>query len=455
MLVKQKFIKENFNNYLILFLIAILIALLVVISSAIDPVLPLVILVIIPLIISLAKIRFFLIIFLAARISIEALEPLTQLQIGNINGIDTVIIIDLLIILIGFLSINAKPRIIIHSTLPVSYFPLIIITIFVGLFFSPLKTFIPFVIRILAPISMYIIIVNTLNYSASPQATKKWYKLLLVSAIVPIGIALYQIATKSLPFLNNHYRLIGPFLSPSPVGFSLYLLVIIFIFYGLYLRRISMLRTAIIIGLSILLFLTYTRGAIVGFGVGLILIDTLNKKWFRVGGLISLVILILFLFPELFARFQGIIEFFHSGLITTDTSLLTRLNLQTTMLPYIVDSPILGNGIGSFALIFEEISGIPKVAPHNDYLYLTVELGLLGLSSYLLIQIVVLLTLWKSFNSAQNQYDRQALIVAFVTYLIINVVLFFENSIFFIGIQIYIMSLVALAQISTYPAKQS
>ena len=261
---------------------------------------------------------------------------------------------------------------------------------------------------------------------------------------LPLLMVVYQLLTDSVPFMNGAYRLVGPYLSPSPVGFSLYLLFIALLIYGLSLRRIHLMGGLLFALCVALLYMTHTRGAYMGLLIGMLAIDLLTRRWHRVWLLLITSPLAILLLPSLFSRFVGLVQLVQTGTVTTDFSLLTRLNLQTTMWPYVRQSPLWGNGLGSFARIFEQLTSIPKVAPHNDYLYFAVETGALGVLTYLYFQLGLLGLLWGRLKRMAIE-TRALPATALTIFGVINVLLFFENAIFFTGVQIYIMSLVALA----------
>lgn len=418
---------------------AVVSASVVLVTYQIDPIMTMILLVITPIAVSiLGGFRLFILTLLFLRISFEAFEGITQIEMYQISGIDGVILIDVIVVAMGLGLLLLKPRLIRDYRLVQIYLPFIIIMLLVSLF-SPIIASIPFLIRILAPLAAYIMVRFV---TRTPADIFLILKTIIVASVIPIFLAIYQLIANTAPFLGGYSRLVGPFLSPSPVGFSLYLLIIIFVVYGIYLWRLNLFTIPFILLLVVIMYLTYTRGAIFGMILGLALIDILRGKRLRIVLGSAIIFLLIFTVPGWFTRFSELISTIGGGGEVTDFSFLTRLGIQKTLIPYALQSPLLGNGIGASARIFALFTGI-KVAPHNDYLYLLVELGVLGLLCYVFIQSYVIFNAWKIKRSLPRSLQSVP-IVALVSYLIINVVLFFENPIFFTGVQIILLSLVAL-----------
>lgn len=135
------------------------------------------------------------------------------------------------------------------------------------------------------------------------------------------------------------------------------------------------------------LFVSYSRSAIVGLFCGMgILIFTVNRKLrlkLVVGGLICLA-LILVLVPGLTDRFMNTFS-------TGEHNEGPRIRLWLTSLEIIKHHPVLGVGQGNFKLGFEKYH-LPgfyhnSAHPHNDFLSVAVDGGVLALACFLAIWI--------------------------------------------------------------------
>jgi tetratricopeptide (TPR) repeat protein/O-antigen ligase len=158
---------------------------------------------------------------------------------------------------------------------------------------------------------------------------------------------------------------------------------------------------AILLNLA-MLFLTRSRGGylgLIGYLITLALIR--NKSWiawlqdkkyraFLIGSLILITIAgsILFIFQI-------------RGFSFTEQNMLIRYQGWLTSLRIIRDYPLLGSGLGTFGEIYLNTRD-PAIDPstlihaHNQLLQITVELGLLGLITFLLV-------FWKFFHNITKQ----------------------------------------------------
>ncbi len=104
--------------------------------------------------------------------------------------------------------------------------------------------------------------------------------------------------------------------------------------------------------------------------------------------------------PRLADGLAGIVDF--NGLHHSITSWGARLSMYLLSLRFISDAPIFGHGLGDYqtlAMAFYDTSAMRSIAgyhPHNQYLYLGVELGLIGLGIYLWLH-------WRIWRVAESQ----------------------------------------------------
>jgi putative inorganic carbon (HCO3(-)) transporter len=105
-------------------------------------------------------------------------------------------------------------------------------------------------------------------------------------------------------------------------------------------------------------------------------------KWKILAGSVLVFVIVIFAFPGIADRFYAIFDVTHQNN-------LTRINLWHTSLLIILDHPFIGIGPG----LFHEFVELYKVQgfydslahPHNDILLVTVQSGLIGLITWLLI----------------------------------------------------------------------
>lgn len=138
-------------------------------------------------------------------------------------------------------------------------------------------------------------------------------------------------------------------------------------------------------------------------------------------------------------RFDNASEILQTEIISSDTTELqkSKKNIRTVFLKeginYIKKKPILGYGTGSFGTIFNRDihSGhdyYVNTTPHNTYLFIWFEVGILGL----LILLVMFYFQIKSLSKLNYRFDRILLTIGFMIIMLFDSYLFiFIMSVFY------------------------
>lgn len=218
-----------------------------------------------------------------------------------------------------------------------------------------------------------------------------------VSAIIPIVVAFYQLVTFSgLTFGNLSNRVYGTFGHPNVLGFYLVLvLVVVFLKYiTTPQHQRSLLYPWILVGGTIALLFTYTRGAWIGLVIALVIVGLVMYR--------RQLLIIIASLGLLAISWQGlnliILNIFNVSLdsipivsrITSRDedadSIDYRINTFNAMAPRVLDEPVFGHGLGTFVILRQQgdIGLFDDPEAHNDYLRLAVETGLVGLAFYLM-----------------------------------------------------------------------
>ncbi|HEX7400911.1 MAG TPA: O-antigen ligase family protein [candidate division Zixibacteria bacterium] len=155
-------------------------------------------------------------------------------------------------------------------------------------------------------------------------------------------------------------------------------------------RRILDVISPVIIGLS--LIFSYARSAWLGAVTGMLTFGFLQGKKFALLFTCGVVVLCLAVFviePTSWERIKEIS-------LSKDKTESTRIRLWQTSWNMIKDKPIWGIGLGNFGLLFNQYKVEGKYDnyshPHNDFLNVAVNSGLLGLLAYLYLWVVFLYT---------------------------------------------------------------
>jgi O-antigen ligase len=127
------------------------------------------------------------------------------------------------------------------------------------------------------------------------------------------------------------------------------------------------------------------RGVLVLMSLGLIVLHTLSGE----SGVVA----------RLAVGIQDIQNF--QGIQDSQTSWGARLSMYLLSINFITQAPLFGHGLGDYqtlAMAFYELPSMRAVSgdhPHNQYLYLFVELGIIGLGLYLWLHFSI-------FRSSRN-----------------------------------------------------
>lgn len=245
-------------------------------------------------------------------------------------------------------------------------------------------------------VAIYLLIVNTVE---------SWGRLRRVFAAIAVGglfPALGTLRNARLGVLVEGDRAgwTGIFANPNDLAYSLVVIFPLALVLTLELRgwrRLGML--AIVTTFATAIFVTYSRGGLVGFLVVLGLAFLLwSPPWARLPGLVAGALGVGFVLTTYWARGEGFSD------LLADATLQQRLDTIKASLAMLADRPLLGVGLGCSVL------GWPLYAPsgigtggwlhsHNTFAQVLSETGLLGGVPFLLLLAVAL---WKAHRVARE-----------------------------------------------------
>lgn len=212
-------------------------------------------------------------------------------------------------------------------------------------------------------------------------------KSIIIGSVAPILIGLYQNMNNIGAYINGMLRVYGPF-TDHPLGFAMYIQIIILLV--LFYINNKVLKYTYFIILFYTLIQTGTRLVTVTCILLVVAFDLFRKKY-------SSVVLYSLMLPVMII-FNG--DFFVRLMSTsaTDDSTSLRLFIYETLLNRFKSKPLTGFGFGSTSTILGEVSGLSNLASasHNEYLAFAVEIGLIGLILYLLMQFKVIIRVIKA-----------------------------------------------------------
>jgi O-antigen ligase len=224
-----------------------------------------------------------------------------------------------------------------------------------------------------------VVIVLVLNQLLTTErALKHLLVAVYVSLAIPALVGAYQVVTKTGYHVSAEFsRVRGTFDHPNP--FAIYLTMLIIMGVALVLkvqrRSVKLLLLGAIGTSGLFLLLTYTRSAWIATLAGLLVVAFYQGK--RLVPIMGFaVVLVMLLVPSVAERFSDLsTETTRSG--AAGNSLVWRFEYWRQALE-LSENPIIGAGLRTV-----QASTDVSKEPHNDFIRVYVETGLIGLSAYL------------------------------------------------------------------------
>ncbi len=288
------------------------------------------------------------------------------------------------------------------KTLPLKYSWIIFVALaIISIFFS----YSPYLslaesLRLLSILAVYILAYLLVD---SKQDLQNLIKAIIFSAIIPSFFALWQFYTDtglSIPFEGIYNRIYGTFAHPNLFAYYILLPIALslFIFLSGNRKKINnILYFLFAIFFTIILSLTFTRGAWLSFLIILAVIGILRYRALLISAIIVLALAYLLIEP-LNYRVNDLVA------NRSDSSIQWRINLWNDAKEYVKAQPLLGYGAGTASNLILDKRGekFGSSDPHNDYLKIALENGLIGLLTYLAIIAGLFIKLIKTYFGAEQ-----------------------------------------------------
>jgi O-antigen ligase len=254
---------------------------------------------------------------------------------------------------------------------------------------ATIKELLKFISIFLSFLVAYILVNNNTKLTS-------FIKAIIFSALLPALVALYQFISGTGLMDSGRNRLLGTLTHPNMLAYYLLvpLTLAIFIFLNIKKERVEAWGyLAITVFLTFVLFFTYTRGAYIALLLILLIIGGLKFRKFLLAALLTLLLIYAYSLP-LQARVNSLFN------LTSDGSVSWRLEMWGDGLAYFQAKPLAGYGFGLSDEVFSQNSRLAVVSPdpHNDYLRLALGGGLIGVSCYVILIIVLLFCLIKEYR---------------------------------------------------------
>ncbi|MDZ5621533.1 O-antigen ligase family protein [Nocardioides bizhenqiangii] len=302
------------------------------------------------------------------------LRPIADLTANEGVGIPEILGVGMLLICIGWLLIHRVelvPRLKEPLTLPVLGLVVVAALSAVSSPF-PMES-IPTATGIAAGAAVYLVLVILLT--TGRMSVVHLIGTLAASAVVPVLYPLLGLvgvtvshekdgiaALKSVFFLSNNF---GHFLVP------ILLVAVAMATHAKGRARVAMCALAVILGAELLM--TETRGAWIAAIVGIVIVGAVLDRRLLLGAIVLPVLLVAFV-PSVTERVTSVVP--DPADTRTESSLTWRFEHWTEVLPMVRESPVTGIGL-------DETLRRTGKDPHNDFLLVLVEMGLVGFAVYL------------------------------------------------------------------------
>ncbi|MDD4271414.1 MAG: O-antigen ligase family protein [Patescibacteria group bacterium] len=265
-------------------------------------------------------------------------------------------------------------------------------------------------LRLLSILAIYCLAYFLLN---SEQDLKNLIKAIIASAIIPSLFALWQFYTQTgltVPLEGIYNRIYGTFAHPNlfayylllPLALSLYLFL-----SGNKKQINNILYFLFAIFLVIILGLTFTRGAWLSFLIIMAIVGVFRYRPLLVGAIVFAA-LAYFLVEPINYRVNDLIA------NRSDSSIEWRLNLWNDAKEYVKEKPWLGYGAGVASDLILDKRGeqFGSSDPHNDYLKIAIENGLIGLLAYLSLIVSLFINLIKKYSAVGRTQFKTLILLA-------------------------------------------
>lgn len=351
------------------------------------------------------KLGFFLLLITRPLFDIFSDKAIINLGTFSINcaslvGV-TVITLGLFIIIKNYKKIKTIPL-----TLPILTFLFVAI---ISIFYSyNHQASIIESLRLLSIFSFFILGYFLIN---TKEDLIRLIKIIILSVAIPGAVAFYQFFTQtgmSLPFEGIYNRIFGTFAHPNLFAYYLVapLLLSLFIVLSKDKKDTGVIMFFLIFSVLLtLLILTYARGAWLAFMIAIFIIGiTKYRKLLLTTILISIL---------LYVVVEPINERTNDLFNNRYSSIDWRIDLWQDGIKYFTENPLLGHGAGTAKEVILKKRGYKfgSSDPHNDYLKISIENGVLGLASYFALIFSAITVLLKKYKQSSQPTFKNLILV--------------------------------------------
>ena len=362
-----------------------------------------------------ANLRITLLALLVVRTNIDAFHEMGFVSAGNLD-LNAAAILGVALVGMGVFYCLAKRVNVFRSPVAVPYAIFISVAL-VGIMLtdSPLQGVADW-LRMASVIMFYVLMVEAFR---SHEDIGKILVAYFLSSAVPGLLGLYQFATDGGVYVDGFMRVYGTFVVPPVFAFYLVALLPVTMVALIHTHH-KLIKTVLAFWFLLMfidLFATYTRGAWIGASIALGVLAISRYRQLLV--LLPALALILFLvYPQAGDRLAEL----HEGESKTGYGEANTLAWRTkfwieTVLATPTDSALVGAGLGTIRRTY-------YAEPHNDYLRLYIETGVLGFAAYAAVLLLLFARATQAYRMAVSTFHKDlvvAFIAVFLAYVITSV----------------------------------
>jgi O-antigen ligase len=353
-----------------------------------------------------------ILLFIAIRPSIDQFSEKLSINIGDTLVLSGSSFLGILLIILSAILLSKSIKKIPRQSLLI-FWMLYLLSILISIIFSIDKAVSLYeFIRVL---SIFMIFINALILIRNKKDFAYSIYAVLVSAIIPVLLALYQMATGSGIGSNGlESRLFGTFTHPN--AFASFIVIIISLIAFLIIKEKNtkeknianwILYTIFFISIIILLA-TFSRGALLAFIVFIFILSLLKSPKYIL--FVAIFFIVVFSVSQ---DFRDRTEDIYNP--PADSSIRWRFQQWNKIYELYTENPIKGYGAGTETIVHEKEFGFYAGNPytHNDVLRSALETGILGVITFTLLWIATIFTLFIQFLKTKEKSKKLFLLLIF------------------------------------------
>lgn len=271
--------------------------------------------------------------------------------------------------------------------------------------------------------SLFILYFLIKNIAKTDRQIKTFINVMFLSMVIPLGVGYYQLVTRAESTLARigFHRIYGTTVHSNHYALYLSFFLIFVLVLFLKERKRKYVYYSFIIGIPFIA--TLSLNGLIMLSISVIVLGMIKYKKFMIACFVILIIIILSVSP-LQQRLSKLKDINLKEEIRTgefSTSFSWRIYWWGLYIKKIKEKPAFGYGLHTSELVNpQEDENRIIWAPHNDFLRVLIELGIIGLAVYLYFYYVIGIWIWRSYKKIEDEKFKNlslglfAIFIAFI-----------------------------------------